>query len=113
VSERALDALDRIVDGGEEADDVLRGVLEVLVAEPAIDWAGVAFREEGALVLGPEAGTPSAAERTKVAVVYEGSDVGELWVDGNADKTFLEQVAARISAYVLIGWDTQGEAWEP
>jgi hypothetical protein len=113
MSDRALETLDRILGGGEEADHVLREVVEVLAAEPGIDWAGIAFLEEGALVLGPQTGTPSGAGRTKLPVVYEGSDVGELWVDGDADTAFLEQVAARLSAYVLIGWDTQGEAWEP
>jgi hypothetical protein len=39
--------------------------------------------------------------------------VGELWVDGEADRGTLERVADRLAAHVLIGWDTQGEHWEP
>ena len=113
MSEPAREALDRILDGDSEADDVLREVVELLAGEPGIDWAGVAFLEEGALVLGPQAGSPSEATRSRTPVVYDGADVGEVWVDGEADTAFLEQVAARISPWVLIGWDTQGEAWEP
>ena len=113
MSDRTLHALDRILSGGGEADDVLRAVVELLAAESRIQWAGIAFREEGALVLGPQAGRPSEAERTTVPVVYDGSSVGELWVDGDADPAFLERVAEGVSECVLIGWDTQGQAWEP
>jgi hypothetical protein len=57
------------VEAGEEAparpgdaDDALREVVRVLVDEPGIAWAGIAFVEEGALALGPSAGsrTPRA-----------------------------------------------------
>ena len=113
MSDRAREALDRILDEDAEADDILREVVEVLAGEPRIDWAGVAFLDGGALVLGPQAGSPSDENRSRIPVVYDGADVGELWVEGEADAAFLEHVAARISAYVLIGWDTQGEAWEP
>jgi hypothetical protein len=46
-------------------------------------------------------------------VRFQGSAVGELQVDGDADQAFLERVATLISAHVLIGWDTAGEPWEP
>ena len=113
MSARALEALDRILNRGGEPDDVLRSAVSILAEEPGITWAGIAFSEEGSAVLGPEAGEPDEAHRVQVPVVFQGSQVGELWVDGLAEQPFLERVAVLISAHVLIGWDTRGETWEP
>lgn len=113
MSERPLDAIERILDEIEDADDVLRGTVAALVTDPDIAWAGIGFLEGGALVLGPSAGAPDESGRTRVPVVFEGTLVGELWVDGRADRRLLEQVAERIAPHVLIGWDTGGEAWKP
>ena len=113
MSENALEALEHVLEGGGEPDDVLRSTVSVLVQEPGITWAGVAFSEEGRLVLGPEAGTPDQSRRVRVPVRFQGSEVGELQVDGEVDPAFLERVAALISGHVLIGWDTAGEPWEP
>ncbi len=113
MSTRALEALDRILNRGDDADDVLRSVVRVLADEPEIAWAGVAFLDEGRLVLGPEAGEPDESRRVRVPVVYQGEPVGELVVDGEADRAFLQRVAVLISAHVLIGWDTRGQPWEP
>jgi hypothetical protein len=110
----ALDAIDRILNRGGDADDVLREVVRVLPAQvPGLTWAGVSFLEEGRLVPGPSAGEPDDARRVRVPVSYRGDRVGELAVDGVADAAFLERVATLISAHVLIGWDTRGERWEP
>ncbi len=113
MSTRALEALDRILNRGGDADDVLRSTVQVLVEEPGISWAGVAFFEDGELVVGPHAGEPDEPRRTRTPVVFQGASVGELWVDGNAEAAFLSQVALVVSAHVLIGWDTRGEDWEP
>lgn len=113
VSTRALEALDRILNRSRDADEVLRSAVRVLAEEPGIVWAGIAFLEDGNLVLGPKAGDPDAARRIQVPVVYEGSQVGALWVDGDAEQAFLERFALLVSAHVLIGWDTRGERWEP
>jgi hypothetical protein len=113
VSERPAEAIERILEEIKDADDVLRGAVAALVTDPAIVWAGVAFLEHGVLVLGPSAGAPDEARRAREPVVYEGTLVGELWADGNPDRTVLENVAARIAPQVLIGWDTGGEAWQP
>jgi len=113
MSARALEALDRILNRGGEPDDVLRSAVSILAQEPGITWAGIAFVEEGKVALGPEAGEPDKPRRIRVPVVYKGSQVGELWVDGDAGQAFLERVAVLISAHVLIGWDTRGERWEP
>lgn len=113
MSTRALEAVDRILNLGSDADDVLRAVVAELVREPAIVWAGVLFLEDGALVLGPDAGIANTTRRISVPVSYLGAVVGELAVDGDAETEFLERVALLISTHVLLGWDTGGETWEP
>jgi len=113
MSPSQLDAVERIVEAGGEADDVLRAVVAALAAEPGISWAGIRFLEAGELVLGPSAGSPDETRRTATAIAYRGDAVGELVVDGSADPTTLDAVATSISAYVLLGWDTGGSAWEP
>jgi hypothetical protein len=113
VSSRGLEALERILSGGGEPDDVLRSVVRLLAEEPAIGWAGVAFLEKNELALGPQAGEANEAHRQRFPIVYKGSPVGELWVDGDPKADFLSHVADLLSAHVLIGWDTRGERWEP
>jgi hypothetical protein len=113
MSARAFEAIEQVLERGGEPDDVLRAAVSVLVETAGVSWAGVAFTEEGRLVLGPEAGTPDESRRARVPVRFQGSEVGELQVDGEVDPAFLERVAALISGHVLIGWDTAGEPWEP
>lgn len=109
----ALAAIDRALDDGDEADDVLRSVVAALAAEPAVTWAGILFLDDGTLTLGPESGKAEATSRVTVPVTYRGTVVGELAVDGDVETTFLNRVAERIATHVLLGWDTGGEAWEP
>jgi len=113
VSAGVLEALERTLGGGGEPDDVLRGAVSILATEPGIAWAGIAFLDEGMLVLGPTAGTPDESQRLSVPILFHDSRVGELWIDGRADRTLLEHAAALLSELVLIGWDTRGEAWDP
>jgi putative methionine-R-sulfoxide reductase with GAF domain len=109
----ALEALERVLESEGDPDDVLRSALAVLVDEPGVAWAAVAFLEEGRLVVGPDVGDPDESSRQSVPVLYHGAPVGELRVDGEVEPEFLEQVAALLSAHVLIGWDTRGERWQP
>jgi hypothetical protein len=113
MSEQALEALERILDGADEADDVLRAAVAVLVDEPGVSYAEIAFLEEGALVAGPHAGDPNEVRQVRVPVTYQGSQVGELRADGDVDASLLARVADLVSAHVLIGWDTGGERWQP
>ena len=111
MSDGALDAVDRVLNRGGDADDVLRAVVEVVVTRGGAAWAGILFVEDGELVLGPEAGEQQPGTRTQLPVVYKGDRVAELVVDGCEDRPFLERVALLISAYCLVGWDTGGVPW--
>ena len=113
MSTNVLDALERILTRVEEPDDALRAVVVALAEEPGISWAGIAFLDQDALVLGPEAGEPDDAPRTKVPIEFLGSRVGELWVDGSPETRVLVRVAERLSGHVLLGWDKRGETWDP
>ena len=113
MSDSVGNGLDEILEQGGEADDVLRRVVQLLTAQPGVEWAGVAFVEGDSLVLGPAAGTPDESARSRTPILYDGSLVGELWVDGRTDEGLVSRVATAVSPYVLIGWDTQGQTWEP
>jgi hypothetical protein len=109
----AIEAVERIVDIGGDADDILRGAVEALVDPGGCTWAGILFVESGALVLGPQAGAPEQDTRIQVPVVFEGSRIAELAVEGCEDPAFLDRIAFVIAPYCLVGWDTGGEPWEP
>jgi len=108
-----LAEIEAALDSSADADDALRATVRILATQPGIAWAGIAFVETTGLVLGPSAGVPDEARRTLATVCYKNETVGELQVDGDADRVMLDAVAERISAYVLLGWDTGGEDWEP
>jgi putative methionine-R-sulfoxide reductase with GAF domain len=105
--------VDRILASGEDADDVLRGVVQALVERGGCEWAGISFVEAGELVPGPAAGAADEARRVAVPVSYRGERVGELAVVGPLDRVELERLATLVSEHVLIGWDTGGERWTP
>ncbi|MSO57688.1 MAG: hypothetical protein EXQ77_01445 [Thermoleophilia bacterium] len=108
-----IDAVRAALDGADDADDALRGAVRALAAADGIRWAGIAFAEGTALVLGPAAGEPDPVRRVTVPVCFGDATVGELQVDGAIEVGVLEQVAALAAAYVLLGWDTDGEEWSP
>jgi L-methionine (R)-S-oxide reductase len=63
---------------------------------------------------------PSTRSEIVVPISYDGLVVAEIDIDsdrpaafGDGDRTFLEGVAALLSPYCLVGWDTGGEPWEP
>jgi hypothetical protein len=110
----ALEAIDRILNRGGDADEVLRQIVSVL--HDTYSWAGISFVEAGELVLGPAQGEQTA-EPTTFPISYENNVVAQLGVIadelGTEGRTFLERVAVLISPYCLVGWDTGGEAWSP
>ncbi len=111
----ALEAIDRILNRGGDADEVLRDVVAVLHRD--YSWVGISFVEDGELVLGPAQGVQSTVARIAIPISYENNVVAELGVSADelnpADRAFLERVAVLISPYCLVGWDTRGEAWSP
>ena len=111
----ALEAVDRILNRGGDADDILRQIVATLHERAGYHWAGIQFVEEDALLLGPKAGTPDESQRTSVPVMWQGARIAELVVDGapDEDRAFLERVAVLVSGHCLVGWDTGGESWEP
>lgn len=109
----ALAVVDGIVEHGGDADDVLRAVVAALVEHGGCVWAGIAFVEDGELVLGPRSGDADEERRTRAEIAFKGDKVGELWADGSPERALLERVAVLVSAHVLLGWDTGGERWEP
>jgi hypothetical protein len=107
----ALEAIERILDHGGDADEVLRGVVAVLHSD--YSWVGISFVEEGELVLGPALGHLTA-EPEKIPISYENNVVAELGVIADEiDRALLERVAVLLAPYCLVGWDTGGEAWSP
>jgi hypothetical protein len=107
----ALDAVERIVNRGGDADEVLRQVVDVLSG--VYPYASIWFVEEGRLVQGPLAGEATDASRYPIA--FQGTTVAELEVGSASDddRAFLERVATLVSAHAMVGWDTGGESWEP
>jgi hypothetical protein len=95
----ALEAVDRILNRGGDAGDVLRAVLEALHAR-GVGFAAVRFVENERLVEGPSIGARS--EAIEAPVVYEGARIGSLEL-AVADAVFVERVATLISPYVSAG----------
>jgi hypothetical protein len=116
----ALEEIDRAMEDGGDADEVLRQVVRALNERAGYAWAAIFFEEEGDLQLGPQAGQPDEADRadradrTTVDVIWSGARVAVLAVDGASpeDAAFLEHVAALVSGHCLVGWDTGGKPWE-
>ena len=108
----ALAALDRILNRGSDADDVLRDVVGVL--RDRYDYVAIRFHEGSRVVDGPSAGTPNEAARS-LPVAFQGMQVAELRVspERSEDREFLERVTTIISPYCLVAWDTGGERWSP
>jgi hypothetical protein len=110
MSAGALAEVERLASAGGDADEVLRSVVAA-VHEAGVPWIAIRFNEEGTLIDGPSAGT-RPEETVTASVSYHGERIGELEAAG-IDEAFLERVAALLAEYVLLGWDTGGEAWEP
>jgi putative methionine-R-sulfoxide reductase with GAF domain len=115
ATDATLAAIQAIVTEGGDADHVLRAVVAALHERAGYPWAGLFFVEDGALVLGPQAGVPDEPARTAVPVTWNGERIAELAVDDapEEDRMFLERVARLVADHCLVGWDTGGESWEP
>ncbi len=100
----ALEAVERILNRGGDAEDVLRGVLD------AFDARGISFAR---VQLAGGDGLEVGERRVSIAapVSYEGSEIGSLEVAAD-DRAFVERVATLISHYVAR-LETGGDAASP
>jgi hypothetical protein len=109
----ALEAIDRLLNRGGDADDVLRAVVERL--HELYPWVGIRFVEGDEVALGPAAGV-STGEGVSYPISFQDTHVGDLEVEGAAgdeqERAFLERVATIVSAYCLVAWDTGGVPWD-
>ena len=109
----ALEAIERVLNRGGEADDVLRQVVTIL-HERLDRFIRISFVETDSLVPGPAAGDET--EMTLFPIAFQGSRVAELEAGGELtddDRALLERVAILVSPYALVAWDTGGEEWTP
>jgi hypothetical protein len=111
----ALEAVDRLINRGGDADDVLRGVVQALHGRVGYGFVEIAFVEGDKLEPGPTAGSSAGDGAYSVAIVFEERAVGELRVEpapaDPEERAFLERVATLASPYCLVGWDTGGVPW--
>ncbi len=100
----ALDALDRILNRGSAADDVLAAVVEVL--SRLYPYAAIALGEEEDPVVGPCRGRPGS-DVAVYPVRFQGTRVAELRISPAETEppavAFLERVATLIAAHCLAG----------
>jgi hypothetical protein len=109
----ALEGIERVLNRGGEADDVLRQVVTIL-HERLDRFVRISFVESDVLVPGPALGEESAT--TAFPIAFQGSRVADLEAGGDLtddDRALLERVAILVSPYALVGWDTLGEEWTP
>jgi hypothetical protein len=115
ISER----VQAVIDGGDEADDILRAALAAVHEGVGAPWSAIAFVEEGRMAVGPiEGSAPDDAPAPALAVPidYRGETVAALWLGSEPERALtddLEHVAALLAPYCLVGWDTGGEQWDP
>jgi hypothetical protein len=109
----ALEAVERVLNRGGDADDVLREVVAILHQRLG-RFVRIRFVEEGGVLEGPAAGDEEAA--TAFPIAWDGRRVADLEAGGElsgADRALLERVAVLVSPFALVGWDTCGEEWLP
>jgi hypothetical protein len=109
----ALEAIERVLNRGGEADDVLRQVVTIL-HERLGRYIRISFVEADDLLPGPAAGDETAT--TAFPIAFQGRRVADLEAGGeltSPDRVLLERVALIVSPYALVGWDTGGEEWTP
>jgi hypothetical protein len=109
----ALEGIERVLNRGGEADDVLRQVVAIL-HERLGRYIRISFVEADGLAPGPALGEESAT--TAFPIVFQGTRVGDLEAGGelsDEDRALLERIAILVSPYTLVGWDTGGEEWRP
>ena len=109
----ALEAVERVLNRGGEADEVLRQVVAIL-HDRLGQFVRISFVEAEGLAPGPAAGDEAAT--TPFPILFQGRRVADIEAGGQLtpeDEALLARVATLVSPYALVGWDTGGEAWTP
>jgi hypothetical protein len=109
----ALEAVERVLNRGGDADEVLRRVVAI-VHERLGRFVRISFVEPEEPAPGPAAGEETATVAFPIA--FQGNRVADLELGGELteeDRALAERVAILVSPYALIGWDTGGEKWTP
>ena len=104
----ALEAIERILNRGGNADNVVREVVGVL--HERFGFAAIRFVEGDHLVDGPSAG--QAHGTISKHVEFQGRHVADLAI-ATDDEALVRRIATIISPYCLVGWDTGGKPWFP
>ncbi len=98
-SSGALEAVERILNRGGDADAVLLQVVEAL-HQRAAAWVGIAFVDHaGHLELGPSAGGPAPDDHQRHVVHLQRKPIAELWTSADADPALCACVAVIVSPY--------------
>jgi len=109
----AVEAIERVLNRGGDADEVLREVVAIL--HRRLDrFVRISFVEGETLAPGPSAGEETGV--TSFPIAWQGRRIAELEAGGTAteaERALLERVATIVSSYALVGWDTGGTAWTP
>ena len=95
----AVDAVDRILNRGGDAGDVLGAVVGALVERGGCAWAAIVPFRDGEPGTATHAGEERPGDRERVPIVFQGRRVAELAADGCGDRAFLERVALLVSPY--------------
>jgi hypothetical protein len=114
----AVDAVERLLNRGGDADDVLRSVVVALQERlPHLESVWIEFVEGEQRLVGPSAGERNDEPPKRYPVRFQGNEIAALVVPAEAvrpgDEALLERVATIIAPYCLVGWDTGGRPWEP
>ena len=109
-----------VIDGGEEADEILRASLAAVHEGAGAPWSAIAFVEEGQMAIGPRrrhrARRHAGARARRADRLPRRHGRGALARERAASRrssTELERAAALLAPYCLVGWDTGGEEWVP
>lgn len=114
----AVAAVERLLNRGGDADEVLRGVVWALHERlPHLERVWIEFAEGDQRVIGPSAGETARELTRTFGVSFQGAEVAVLAVPHEVlragDAGLLERIATIIAPYCLVGWDTGGARWEP
>jgi hypothetical protein len=95
-SSGALEAVERILNRGGDADEVLRQVVDVL-HERTSSWVAIAFDSD----VRASAGGEKPEDHQRHPIVWQGRTIAELWTSSEADPTLCARVAVIVSPHCL------------